>query len=149
MMLNEYLRKDIEFEHIGIAVNDIKECLNLFSDLFNVEEVSEIYEDDLQNINILFMNLPGTKIELISPLNRTKKSPVDSLLKKNISYYHLCFRTKCLEETILQLVKRGAIEVVKPIPAVAFGNSKIAFLFIKHLGMIELVEKKNENSIIE
>mgnify|MGYP001604019152 CR=1 len=140
-MQDKIFRNDLEFEHIGVAVSSIKECFNIFGNLFELKEDAEIYEDPLQNIKISFINLAGTKIELIEPLDKDKKSPVDNIIQKNISYYHLCFRTKCLEKTILQLVKRGAIEAVKPIPAVAFGNSKIAFLFIKHLGMIELVEK--------
>jgi methylmalonyl-CoA/ethylmalonyl-CoA epimerase len=139
---DDILCRDIEFEHIGVAASSIKECLNILGNLFELKEIPEIYEDTLQNIKISFINLAGAKIELIEPLDSNKKSPVDNIIKKNMSYYHLCFRTGCLEKTVSQLLEKGAVEVIKPIPASAFGNRKIAFLYVKHLGLIELVERE-------
>ena len=133
----------MDFEHIGVAVSNIKESLSIFNNLFELKkEVSEIYEDTFQNIRISFINLAGIKIELVEPLDSNKKSPVDNIIEKNTSYYHLCFRTECIEDEILQLVERGAIVVTEPIPSLAFSNRKIAFLYVKHLGLIELVEKE-------
>ena len=133
----------MDFEHIGVAVSNIKESLSIFNNLFELKkEVSEIYEDTFQNIRISFINLAGVKIELVEPLDSNKKSPVDNIIEKNTSYYHLCFRTGCIEDEILQLVEKGAIVVTEPIPSLAFSNRKIAFLYVKHLGLIELVEKE-------
>ena len=133
----------MDFEHIGVAVSNIKESLSIFNNLFELKkEVSEIYEDTFQNIKISFINLAGVKIELVEPLDSSKKSPVDNIIEKNMSYYHLCFRTGCIEDEILQLVEKGAIVVTEPIPSLAFRSGKIAFLYVKHLGLIELVEKK-------
>lgn len=142
MILSEDIKKTIEFEHIGIAVSSIRESMHVLNEIFNSKEVSKIYEDALQNIKISFVNLSGVKIELIEPLDSNRKSPIDNIIKKNISYYHLCFRTRCLEETVSKLVERGAVEVVKPIPSPAFSNRKIAFLYVKNLGLIELTEKQ-------
>ncbi|PIU43775.1 MAG: hypothetical protein COS96_02580 [Candidatus Nealsonbacteria bacterium CG07_land_8_20_14_0_80_39_13] len=139
---NDILCSDIVFEHIGVAVNSISESMHLLNEIFNLKEVPEIYEDALQNIRISFINLSGAKVELIESLDSSKKSPVDNMINKNISYYHLCFSTKCIEDAVSELKEKGAVEVRSPIPAAAFGNSKIAFLFIKHLGLVELVEKK-------
>ena len=133
----------MDFEHIGVAVSNIKESLSIFNNLFELKkEVSEIYEDTFQNIKISFIDLAGVKIELVEPLDSSKKSPVDNIIEKNRSYYHLCFRTGCIEGEILQLVKKGAIVVTEPIPSLAFSNRKIAFLYVEHLGLIELVEKE-------
>ena len=132
----------MHFEHIGVAVSNIKESLSVFNNLFELNDVSEIYEDIFQNIKISFLCFAGVKIELIEPLDSSKKSPVDNIIEKNMSYYHLCFRTGCIEDEILQLVEKGAIVVTEPIPSLAFSNRKIAFLYVKHLGLIELVEKE-------
>ena len=132
----------MHFEHIGVAVSNIKESLSIFNNLFELNDVSEIYEDIFQNIKISFFCFAGVKIELIEPLDSSKKSPVDNIIEKNMSYYHLCFRTGCIEGEILQLVKKGAIVVTEPIPSLAFSNRKIAFLYVEHLGLIELVEKE-------
>jgi hypothetical protein len=132
----------MHFEHIGVAVSNIKESLSIFNNLFELSDVSEIYEDIFQNIKISLINLAGVKIELIEPLDSSKKSPVDNIIEKNMSYYHLCFRTGCIEDEILQLIEKGAIVVTEPIPSLAFRSRKIAFLYVKHLGLIELVEKE-------
>ena len=132
----------MHFEHIGVAVSNIKESLSVFNNLFELNDVSEIYEDTFQNIKISFFCFAGVKIELIEPLDSSKKSPVDNIIEKNMSYYHLCFRTGCIEDEISQLVEKGAIVVTEPIPSLAFSNRKMAFLYIKHLGLIELVEKE-------
>ena len=132
----------MHFEHIGVAVSNIKESLSVFNNLFELNDVSEIYEDIFQNIKISFFCFAGVKIELIEPLDGSKKSPVDNIIEKNMSYYHLCFRTGCIEDEILQLVEKGAIVVTEPIPSLAFSNRKIAFLYVEHLGLIELVEKE-------
>ena len=132
----------MHFEHIGVAVSNIKESLSVFNNLFELNDVSEIYEDIFQNIKISFFCFAGVKIELIEPLDGSKKSPVDNIIEKNMSYYHLCFRTGCIEDEILQLVEKGAIVVTEPIPSLAFRSRKMAFLYIKHLGLIELVEKE-------
>ena len=132
----------MHFEHIGVAVSNIKESLSVFNNLFELNDVSEIYEDIFQNIKISFFCFAGVKIELIEPLDSSKKSPVDNIIEKNMSYYHLCFRTGCIEDEISQLVEKGAIVVTEPIPSLAFSNRKIAFLYVNHLGLIELVEKE-------
>ena len=132
----------MHFEHIGVAVSNIKESLSVFNNLFELNDVSEIYEDIFQNIKISFFCFAGVKIELIESLDSSKKSPVDNIIEKNMSYYHLCFRTGCIEDEISQLVEKGAIVVTEPIPSLAFSNRKIAFLYVKHLGLIELVEKE-------
>jgi methylmalonyl-CoA/ethylmalonyl-CoA epimerase len=132
----------MHFEHIGVAVSNIKESLSVFNNLFELNDVSEIYEDTFQNIKISFFCFAGVKIELIEPLDSSKKSPVDNIIEKNVSYYHLCFRTGCIEDEISQLVEKGAIVVTEPIPSLAFSNRRIAFLYVNHLGLIELVEKE-------
>ncbi len=40
----------MHFEHIGVAVSNIKESLSVFNNLFELNDVSEIYEDTFQNI---------------------------------------------------------------------------------------------------
>ena len=142
MTMSEILKIGIEFEHIGVAVNDIKECLDIFGGLFELREITGIYDDAFQNVRISFVNLSGAKLELIEPLNKDRKSPVDNIIKGNMSYYHLCFSTWHFAETISKLLQKGAIEVTKPFSATAFNNRKITFLYIKHLGLIELVEKE-------
>ncbi len=131
----------LEFDHIGIAVSNLDACNNYLSSFSDMIMISEMFRDVNQNIKISFADFYGVKVELIEPLNKKKKSPVDKYLEKNITYYHICFRTMSLEDTISKMEDKGALVVIEPINAVAFNNKKIAFLLLKHLGLIELLEK--------
>lgn len=134
--------KNIEFDHFGIAVRDIDGCLNSLTSFFSLKNVSKIFTDEKQNVKVLFFNISDIKFELVQPNDPNMKSPVDNLLKRNISFYHICFTTPNIEETIKQMKKKGiVVEVTNLMNAVAFENRKIEFLFIKQFGLIELIEK--------
>ena len=79
-------------------------------------------------------------IELVSPLD--DNSPVRSILNKmRTTPYHTCYEIPIIEETIKDLKKQRFILIQKPTPAIAFNNRRIAFLFHKNFGLIELLEK--------
>jgi len=132
----------MHFEHIGVAVRDINESLKSIRKIFAVSSKAKTYKDTLQNVKISFADIGGVKIELIEPLDINKKSPVDNLIKNNTSYYHLCYSVVDIENTMFRLMKNGAIQVMPPVPAVAYGRRRVAFLFVRSLGLIELVEKR-------
>ena len=54
--------------------------------------------------------------------------------------YHLCYSVKDMGEAIGNLKNSGYALVEKPTCAVAFGSKKVAFLYSKHMGIIELLE---------
>lgn len=133
----------MEFEHIGVAVNNIDECLNGLKPAFDIKGRPQIHDDEPQNIKVSFVDLSGARVEMIAPLDRARSSPVDGLIRKNVSYYHLCFSTRSIEETIAGLVQAGAALAAGPMRAAAFGGKRIAFLLVKGLGLIEVVEKND------
>lgn len=139
----------MKFHHVGIACYDIEKTSQFYVAL-GYSKTDTVY-DPIQNVNICFLtetNLENEKnigggnncIELISP--HDEKSPVNKNLQKNgVSPYHLCYSVKDIDTAIQELRSQCFIPVVKPVEAVAFGGKKVAFMFSKDVGLIELVEE--------
>lgn len=123
----------MKFHHVGIA------CKNIIDELASVAKIHEILEqspiifDNEQNAELCLLTISdGLKIELISG------KQVETIIKKRITYYHLCFEVEDLNSEIERLVKEGAILISPPKPAILFDNRKVAFLFVSY-GIIELL----------
>ena len=133
--------KKSQFHHIGIATDDIEKSISLYEVLGYVSQGLRTVIDPIQKVELAFMfreNHP--LIELVSPLD--DNSPVRSILSKmRTTPYHTCYEIPIIEETIKDLKKQRFILIQKPTPAIAFNNRRIAFLFHKNFGLIELLEK--------
>lgn len=134
--------KKLQFHHIGIATDDIEKSISLYEVLGYVSQGLRTVIDPIQKVELAFMfreNHP--LIELVSPLD--DNSPVRSILNKmRTTPYHTCYEIPVIEESIKDLKKERFVLVQKPTPAIAFNNRKIAFLFHKSFGLIELLEKQ-------
>lgn len=130
------------FHHIGVATLNI-EASSLAYALLGYQVGLSIY-DPKQKVNLCFLEKENAPtIELVSPTEEA--SPVNNILKKNgTTPYHTCFEVEDIENQILVLKKSKFMVVVKPIEAIAFDNRRVAFLFNKDAGLIELLEKANK-----
>jgi|SRR6185437_6120126 len=126
----------MKFHHIGIG------CRNIDEEIANISRIHAIIDrgptvfDKEQNAELVLLTLAdGTNIELIAG----KK--VEMLLKKNITYYHLCFEVEDINAEIKRLLNAGAFLISPPKPALLFNNRQVAFLNVSY-GMIELLNSK-------
>lgn len=133
---------DFRLHHIGVAVANIERaseelCENGFL------RGKKIF-DPLQNVNICFAEKPDEiPLELVEPAG--ENSPVSGLLKKNggdTEAYHVCYAVPDIEAAIRDLRAQKWLLIKAPVPAVACGNARVAFLFSKDAGLIELLEQK-------
>jgi methylmalonyl-CoA/ethylmalonyl-CoA epimerase len=126
----------MKFHHVGIACKNIDEEIAHISNIHHVFEQSPKVFDMEQNAELVLLTLSdGTKLELISG------KQVETLLKKNITYYHLCFEVDDINTEVDRLINEGAFLISAPKPAVLFNNRKVAFLNVSY-GMIELLSSK-------
>ena len=103
--------------HIGIACRDIDQTVQSLKKNYDIASVSKIIFDERQNAKLCLVETNnGITIELIAG------STVSNLLKKGISYYHLCFSVKDIFAEIKRLKSNGAIIVSPPKPAILFNN---------------------------
>lgn len=130
----------LTIDHIGYAVKSIDRAIDSFSKLGFIFE-SEI-EDWDRNIKISFGEKDGYRIELVCPLDKEKKSPVDAYLSGiGSTPYHLCYASDDFEKDIEALQNKGFKEIIEPAEAVAFGGKRVSFFMNLGLGLMEMVEK--------
>jgi methylmalonyl-CoA/ethylmalonyl-CoA epimerase len=126
----------MKFHHVGVACRNIDEGIANISKIHQVIKKSQIVFDKEQNSELVLLTLSdGTNMELISG------KPVETLLKKNITYYHLCYEVDDIDLEIKRLVNEHAFLISPPKPAILFDNRKVAFLNVSY-GMIELLNSK-------
>lgn len=138
----DWERLGFRLKHVGMAVPALGPTTELLAGLLGYRVVSGPFDDPIQRVQVNFLTA-GTKdvaeIELIAPLG--ENSPVKSLLGKGgASAYHLCFETTDLEGALDHARSLGCMVVSEPVPAVAFGGRKIAWLYTPTRQLFELVE---------
>lgn len=129
----------MKIDHIGYAVKRIDRAAMSFEKLGFVFE--PVIEDTDRNVKLMFGEKDGYKIELVSPMDKTKDSPVDQYLSNMIGTpYHICYQSNDLNKEVETLKKQGFKVVIEPLPAVAFAGRRVVFLMNLGFGLMEIVE---------
>lgn len=130
----------MKFHHVGIVVESIERSVALYRQFFGLRPVSGVVTDNTQRVNVQFLasDAAATSVELIEPL--PGESPARGALEKGGGLNHLCFQVAHITESVREAKSHGAVCVCQPVPAVAFGGRRIAFLFYRDIGLIEFVE---------
>jgi methylmalonyl-CoA/ethylmalonyl-CoA epimerase len=127
--------------HIGFVVSSIAEFAPQFAALLNSSWDGKIILDPLQAASVSFLqsNEAGDPLfELVEPAGA--ESPVGKFLKRGGGLHHLCYQVKNLEQQLQQSRENGVLVVRTPVPAVAFGGRRIAWVFTKTKLLIEYLE---------
>lgn len=96
-----------------------------------------IYDEE-RGINVLFLTNGENRIELIEKC--TEESDVDFIAKgKRSMPYHICYEVNNMEESVDFLKQNRFIVIKKPSNAIAIQNRRVAFLYCKECGLIELI----------
>ena len=76
--------------HVAIAVPDLAAASDMYRDTFGASVGAPQDEPD-HGVTVVFIELPNTKIELLTPLG--ENSPITGFLEKNPSggIHHLCY----------------------------------------------------------
>ncbi len=126
-------------DHIAIAVPDLAQAIARFSEDFGLHLAGQ--EDvPTEQTATAFFPLPGTRIELVSPLDG--QGPIAaSLNKRGPGMHHLCFRSDNIEEDIKRLQSKG-YRFINDQPKPGAHGSKVAFIHPKSTGgvLIELAQ---------
>lgn len=121
----------MRFHHIGIATKNIENTLKWVKSHFNVLNISDKVYDKKQDAYLQMIETSDLNIELVSG------NIVDKFVKKNITYYHICYEVSNIDKTISEF--KNSLVVSKPKEAILFNNRKVAFL-LTPIGLVELLE---------
>ena len=132
---------DLAFHHVGVACTDIDAEAKLFAALGYVAEGAK-FEDPVQGVRGRFMAGQSPRVELLQPLGTAPAGVLAPWLTHDIKLYHLAYVVPDLAPAIETLRMRGGKLVVAPVPAVAFGGRKIAFLMLPNRLLVDLISSE-------
>lgn len=126
----------LTLHHIGCAVRSIDEGLRLYTQAMGFSRVSPIVEVATQHVRVCFIETaPGVFVELVQGLSEA--SPVSGFLKRRQYYYHLCYSTPNVRESVAHLEGKS-FRQLSIFASEAFGGSECAFLLTPELALVEL-----------
>ena len=127
--------------HVAIAVPDLESSIKTYQTTLGAKVSDKIEQKD-HGVVVAFVNLPNTKIELITPLG--KNSPVTKFLKKNPNggIHHICYEVTDIHESKRNLIRSGATIVGSAEPKRGAHGKLVIFLHPKDFNgtLIELEE---------
>jgi methylmalonyl-CoA/ethylmalonyl-CoA epimerase len=128
----------MKLHHVGIVTKKLSECVKLYQAL-GYSERKHVY-DPVQMASISLMYRANEPIiELIAPEH--EQSPAYQWLQRiRAGAYHICYEVRSLDDAIGFLREYGFAVIMDPVPAVAFDNRRVVFLWSALTGVVELVE---------
>jgi methylmalonyl-CoA/ethylmalonyl-CoA epimerase len=126
-------------EHIGIAVKNLQESIQLYEHIlgvpcYNVEKIPD------QKVRTAFFHIGQTKIELLESTDLD--GPIEKFIeKKGEGVHHIALAVQDLAETLKEVERKG-IQLIDRQPRRGAEGLNIAFLHPKSTGgvLLELCE---------
>jgi len=133
----------MRFRHLGVAVAKLDGAIDTYTNILGYKLLSDIFDDPIQKVSVCFLGTdnPGdAMIELVAPL--TDDSPVKGFLARGGGAYHMCFGASRLDDALAEAIAKGCLLIRQPVPAVAFGGRRIAWVYTPTRQLIELLEEE-------
>jgi len=132
----------LRLHHVGFVVANIKTAMPGFLRSLAAEWDGQVFHDPLQKVRVTFLatRAQDPAIELVEPAG--DDSPVSRFLQeRGGGLHHVCYEVADLEQQLVELRSRGALIVKRPLPAVAFGGRRIAWVITSEKLLVELLEE--------
>jgi len=129
-------------DHIGIAVQDLQQAMDLYRSIFNVRDFHREQVED-QGVDVASFQLGEVRIELTAPLH--DESPIAKFIaKRGEGIHHIAFKTNAIEGD-LQRMADNNVRLINETPQPGAHDMLIAFLHPKSTGgvLMELCSEKS------
>lgn len=123
-----FFGKQARFHHVGLAVKSIREA----------SPASTVTVENTQKVSFAFIRLYGVTLELLEPFG--EDSPIAGSLRRGTKLLHLCYEVPNLEEALTLARLAGFHQISRPLPAPAFENRRIVWVYSGQYGLFELLE---------
>jgi len=128
--------------HVGFVVGSIAEVGHCFARSIGASWDGKVICDPLQGAEVAFLRYDGIDspmIELVQPSGAA--SPLHRFLKGGGGLHHLCYEVDSLQIQLESSRSSGALIVKPPLPAVAFGGRRIAWVYTGQRLLLEYLER--------
>jgi methylmalonyl-CoA/ethylmalonyl-CoA epimerase len=116
--------------HVAIATGDLEGAVAIYRDMLGAKVSSPVPQPD-HGVVTVFIELPGTKIELLTPLG--ENSPIANFLTRNPGggVHHLCFEVDDILAARDRLLAKGARLAGSAEPKIGAHGKPVLFLHPK------------------
>jgi len=116
--------------HVAIATSDLEGAVAVYRDMLGAKVSSPVPQPD-HGVVTVFVELPGTKIELLTPLG--ENSPIANFLVRNPGggVHHLCFEVDDILAARDRLLAKGARLAGGAEPKIGAHGKPVLFLHPK------------------
>jgi methylmalonyl-CoA/ethylmalonyl-CoA epimerase len=133
------LNMPIRIHHIGVAVIDLDESIQLYRNSFGAELVHRA-TNEKEGLEAAFLRMGDGEVELMSPLR--EDSPVGKFMaKRGPGFHHVAYGVSDIEVALAE-ARAAGLELIDSEPRMGMHGTRIAFLHPKSVGgvLTELVE---------
>jgi methylmalonyl-CoA epimerase len=129
----------MRIHHVGIAVTDLEQSIDLYRNVFNAELVHRA-TNERDGLEAAFLRMGDAELELMAPLR--DDSPVGKFVaKRGPGMHHVAYGVPDIEKAIDD-ARAAGLELIDAEPRMGMHGSRIAFVHPKSVGgvLTELVE---------
>ncbi|UCD13818.1 MAG: methylmalonyl-CoA epimerase [Thermoplasmatales archaeon] len=129
-----------KIDHIGIAVKDLKEAMNIYRNILGLKFKNTEVIEEQKIIHATFL-AGRVKIELVQPTH--PDSTVGKFIeKRGEGMHHIAYRVENIDESLRELNAKG-VKLIDEKARIGADGAKIAFIHPKDMKgvLIELVER--------
>jgi methylmalonyl-CoA/ethylmalonyl-CoA epimerase len=114
-----------KIDHLGIAVKDLREALQVWSDALGLELTgTEVVESD--GVRVAFLQIGESRIELLEATSES--SPVAKFIaKRGEGIHHLCVKVRDIDLAAAQVRERG-LKTIDAAPRPGAHGARVMFV---------------------
>jgi methylmalonyl-CoA/ethylmalonyl-CoA epimerase len=134
-------KADLKLHHIGFVVSSIRESGEWFARSLCASWDGNVIYDPVQKVRVSFFqgrNPRDPMFELVEPGG--PESPVSRFLERGGGLHHLCYEVENLESHLKLTKPLDFIIIRPPVPAIAFGGRRIAWVVTRKKLLLEFLE---------
>lgn len=134
----------VKIDHIGIAVQNINDALQFFSDALGMK-LDHIASEEGGRTKVAFMPVGVSEIELVEPQD-AESGLGKFLAKRGEGVHHICFEVDDIDAALARLKEHGA-QLIDETPRTNSSGMRYAFIHPKsaHGVLIELYQRPMTN----